>query len=143
MSETHINYFSEDCDFTFQFSNLFKPVLEYLGKTESVILSKINYIFCSDMFLLAKNKQFLNHDYFTDVITFDYSDNETISGDIFISIDTVKSNSNAYGVSFENELFRVMIHGCLHLVGYGDSTDEEQKVMRSKEDFYLSQISIF
>jgi rRNA maturation RNase YbeY len=140
--DNRVNFFTEDCIFLFEFSHQIPDVLNQISLNENVEIGRINYIFCSDAFLLEKNKQFLNHDYFTDVITFDYSDEDSISGDIFISIDNVTANSQVYNVTFENELFRVMIHGALHLVGYGDSDEEEQKIMRSKEDFYLSKLLI-
>ncbi len=140
--DNRVNFFTEDCNFLFEFSHQIPDVLNQISLNENVEIGRINYIFCSDAFLLEKNKQFLNHDYFTDVITFDYSDEDSISGDIFISIDNVTANSQVYNVTFENELFRVMIHGALHLAGYGDSDEEEQKIMRSKEDFYLSKLLI-
>lgn len=101
------------------------------------ILGDITYIFCSDDYLLNINKQYLNHDYFTDIITFNYCERDVVSGDIFISIDTVRSNSETYEVSFLNELYRVIIHGILHLLGYNDKTDEEQDEMTRQENLSL------
>ncbi len=112
--------------------------LNHSAKKEKQKIVNINYIFCSDKHLLKINKEYLNHDYFTDIITFDYADNTGVSGDIFISIDRVKFNANDYGVSIQDELHRVMVHGLLHLLGYKDKKPEQQKVMTSKEDFYLS-----
>ncbi|MBL6872740.1 MAG: rRNA maturation RNase YbeY, partial [Flavobacteriales bacterium] len=89
--------------------------------------------------LLEKNQTFLNHDTLTDIITFDYSDENGIGGDIFISIDRVKENARKFAVPFDTELRRVMIHGVLHLIGYNDKSDEEKELMREKEDFYLKQ----
>lgn len=100
----------------------------------------INYIFCDDERILELNKEFLQHDYFTDIITFDYSSGKTISGDIFISIDTVKSNAEGLGVDFENELHRVIIHGILHLCGQDDKTTESQAEMTRKENEALAQL---
>ena len=100
----------------------------------------INYIFCDDERILEVNKEFLQHDYFTDIITFDYSSGKTISGDIFISIDTVKSNAEGLGVDFENELHRVIIHGILHLCGQDDKTTESQAEMTRKENEALAQL---
>lgn len=97
----------------------------------------ITYIFCSDVYLLDINKQYLNHDYYTDIITFNYCERDIISGDIFISIDTVRSNSETYKVSFLNELYRVIIHGVLHLIGYNDKTDNEQDEMTRQENLSL------
>jgi rRNA maturation RNase YbeY len=94
----------------------------------------INYIFCSDAEILRINKQYLNHDYFTDIITFDYTENGVISGDLFISLDTVKSNSEKFGTVYEEELHRVMIHGILHLCGFKDKTPEDEKMMKEKEN---------
>ena len=109
---------------------------------ENKILGDIVYIFCDDDYLLAKNIKYLNHNTLTDVITFDYSKNKLISGDILISIDRVHENSNIFGVQFLNELQRVMAHGLLHLLGYNDKTEIEEKEIREKEDYYLEKISI-
>jgi rRNA maturation RNase YbeY len=94
----------------------------------------ISYIFCSDEEILRINKQYLNHDYYTDIITFDYTGNGVVSGDLFISLDTVKSNSEKFGTVYEEELLRVMIHGVLHLCGFGDKTVGDEKIMRMRED---------
>ena len=109
---------------------------------ENKILGDIVYIFCNDDYLLAKNIKYLNHNTLTDVITFDYSKNKLISGDILISIDRVHENSNIFGVQFLNELQRVMAHGLLHLLGYNDKTEIEEKEIREKEDYYLEKISL-
>ena len=101
-------------------------------------MSEIAFVFCSDDYLLDINQRFLAHDYYTDVITFDYSIESSISGDVFVSIDRVAENAAQVGVSFENELHRVLVHGVLHLLGYKDKTSEEKAVMTDKEDFYLS-----
>ncbi len=106
-------------------------------KKERKRVASINYIFCSDPYLLQINKDFLQHDYYTDIITFDLSDNNTITGEIYISIDRVKDNAKVHGTSVSNELLRVMFHGVLHLCGYGDKTKSEITVMRQKEDYYL------
>jgi len=112
-----------------------KQVLANEGKK----LGEICYIFCGDSYLLSLNKAYLNHDYLTDVITFDYSEHSNISGDIFISVDMVRANAQKYDVSFENELYRVMVHGVLHLCGYKDSSKSARLVMREKEDLYLAK----
>ncbi len=101
---------------------------------------EINYIFCSDEYLLDINLKHLNHDTYTDVISFDYSLNKLISGDIYISIERVEDNAQIFNVSFQKELFRVMIHGILHYCGYKDKTVQDNKIMRSKEDYYLSKL---
>ncbi|AOW21117.1 rRNA maturation RNase YbeY [Urechidicola croceus] len=99
---------------------------------------EINYIFCSDEYLLEKNVKFLKHNTLTDIISFDYSMGKLVSGDIFISIDRVIDNAKTFDVSFNDELNRVMIHGILHYCGYKDKTDDEKMLMCSKEDYYLS-----
>ena len=101
-------------------------------------VGKINYIFCSDERELAVNREFLGHDYYTDVITFDYSTPSTLNGDIFISLDTVRSNAEMVGTSFENELLRILIHGVLHLTGQGDKTPETKAQMTAKEEKALA-----
>lgn len=103
-------------------------------------VDEIAYIFCSDEKILEINKQYLQHDYYTDIITFDYSEGNTISGDIFISVDTVRSNSEKYGTAYNEELHRVIIHGILHLCGYKDKTPEEEQTMREKENEALNLI---
>ena len=103
-------------------------------------VGNINYIFCSDERELAVNQEFLGHDYFTDVITFDYSTASTLNGDIFISLDTVRSNSEIVGVSFEEELRRIIIHGVLHLTGQGDKTPETKAEMTEKEEKALAKL---
>lgn len=99
---------------------------------------EINYIFCDDDHLLQVNKDFLNHDYYTDVITFDYVKGKTISADIFVSLPRILDNSSTLSNAFNSELLRVLAHGVLHLCGYKDKTDEEIYEMRQKEDYYLS-----
>ena len=101
-------------------------------------VGNINYVLCSDERELEVNRQFLGHDYYTDVITFDYSTASTLNGDIFISLDTVRSNAETVGVPFENELHRILIHGVLHLTGQGDKTPETKAQMTDKENKALS-----
>jgi probable rRNA maturation factor len=110
-----------------------KETAAYYGKK----VGEIAYIFCSDERILEINNQYLSHDYFTDIITFDYCDGIIISGDIFISVDTVLSNSKEFGVSFETELLRILIHGILHLCGQDDKTPELRVEMTEKEDLAL------
>jgi rRNA maturation RNase YbeY len=102
--------------------------------TESSFLGTLNYIFCDDAYLVEINLQYLNHNTLTDIITFDYSDESRVSGDIFISIERVRDNAKDFKVGFEEELKRVMSHGVLHLLGYNDKTDEEKHSMRNKEN---------
>lgn len=99
----------------------------------------IAYIFCSDERILEVNKQYLQHDYYTDIITFDYSEGQIISGDIFISVDTVKTNAREFGVSFEQELNRILIHGILHLCGQDDKTPELRLEMTRKENLAIER----
>lgn len=108
-------------------------------KEENKKAGDLNFIFCSDEYLLSMNQQYLEHDYYTDIITFDYVTGIVVSGDIFISIDRVKENAGLYEVSFENELKRIMIHGVLHLLGYQDKEAEHKKIMNEKEDYYLGK----
>lgn len=103
-------------------------------------VGNINYIFCSDERELEVNREFLGHDYYTDVITFDYSTASTLNGDIFISLDTVRSNAEMVGTSFEHELYRILIHGVLHLTGQGDKTPETKAQMTEKEENALAKL---
>lgn len=134
-----INYFTEELEFELQQADSVSRWISQVVGDESKGLSSLTYIFCTDDYLLSINKQHLDHDFYTDVITFDYSDGSpTLSGDIFISIDRVKDNAKQLSETFNNELHRVMVHGVLHLCGYKDKTEGEEKEMRMKEDHYLS-----
>ena len=121
---------------TFNLQNEAKTTtwIESVVVSEGFVIGEINYIFCDDLYLNHINKEFLKHDFFTDIISFDYSLGKQINGDIYISIDRVLDNAEKYNVTFENELRRVMIHGVLHYMGYKDKTTEEKKVMRLKEN---------
>ena len=114
-----------------------KTWLENIISSEGKKLGDINYIFCDDEYLLKVNQDFLQHDYYTDIITFDYVKGKTISGDIFISVERIKDNAIALSKEYESEFKRVLAHGILHLCGYKDKTPEEEKIMRDKEDFYI------
>ena len=103
-------------------------------------VGNINYIFCSDERELEVNRQFLGHDYYTDIITFDYTSGRTLNGDIFISLDTVRSNAEQLGIGFEDELRRILIHGVLHLTGQGDKTPESKEQMTRKENLALEKL---
>lgn len=107
---------------------------------EGYRMGDVNVIFCSDPYLLGINRQYLQHDYYTDIITFDYCEDGVLSGDLFISIDTVRSNADEYGVMFHVELLRVIIHGVMHLAGYKDKTDGDAAKMRERENHYLSKL---
>lgn len=108
--------------------------IELIVSRETKQLGDISYIFCNDDYILDINQRYLQHDYYTDIITFDYCENNIISGDLFISLDTVKSNSELLNTPFLQELHRVIIHGIFHLCGYKDKSAEEEIIMRSKED---------
>lgn len=132
-----VRYFNEDIVFVLRQKRINNKWLSIVAGSELKKLGNINYIFCSDNYILDVNIKYLGHDYFTDIITFDYCENDVLNGDLFISIDTVRENADFYGTSFEQELNRVMVHGVLHLIGYDDHKEEDIKVMRAKEDYYL------
>ncbi len=133
-------FFKEGVTFRLnQQSDLQKWIVK-AAKNEGYAIEQINYIFCSDKYLKKMNVDFLNHNYYTDIITFDNSiEKKKIIADIFISIDTVRLNATEYKTNFNNELHRVMIHGLLHLVGYSDKNPKLQTEMRMREDFWLKK----
>ncbi len=134
-----IRFFTEDIAFTLKDSNKLVTWVSGVINAENKIAKTINYIFCSDSYLLDKNLTYLNHNTYTDIVTFDNSESlEEVEADIFISINRVKENAVTLNVSFENELHRVMIHGILHLLGQNDKSDAEKKEMRKKEEACLS-----
>lgn len=133
-----ISYFYEDTKFVFKGKLRNNRWLRLVAESEIRRLGDLSIIFCSDNYILDINMKYLQHDYFTDIITFDYCEGEKISGDLFISIDSVRENAAFYGTEFEDELNRVMVHGVLHLIGYDDHTQKDIKMMRSKENYYLS-----
>lgn len=134
-----IGFFYEDTDFIVNQPESHLKWISSIISNEGFNLESLNYIFCSDEYLYQMNTEYLNHDTYTDIITFDNSDKEkTIESDIFISIDRVKENSKNQHAAFEDELARVLIHGVLHLMGWNDKTDAEKKQMREKEDACLS-----
>lgn len=133
-----IRYFTEDIKFDLQGKLANNRWLRFVAEAEAKRIGDVNIIFCSDPYILDVNINYLGHDYYTDIITFDYVEGDVLSGDLFISIDSVRENASFYGAGFPVELRRVMVHGILHLIGYDDHTPEEQAVMRSKEDYYLS-----
>ncbi len=131
-----IFYFLE-ANFKLDNEKLLRSCLLSLIKHENGILGEINYIYCTDENLFLINKKYLNYEIYTDVITFNYVRYTKISGDIFISLDRVKENAVKWGVSFERELYRIMIHGVLHLLTYNDEFHHEKFIMQDKENFYL------
>jgi probable rRNA maturation factor len=116
--------------------------LDHVAQQEKKNIINLNYIFTDDAYLLSLNKQFLHHNTLTDILTFDDSENKTISAEVYISIERVKDNTIRYGTKFGEELLRVIIHGLLHCCGYRDKSAVEKKKMRSKEDFYLRQFGV-
>lgn len=135
-----INFFSEDTDFKPKQKGKIRAWIKEAAKTEGRTTGDVNFVFCSDDYLLTINKQYLKHNTYTDIITFDNSEHRyLLAGDIFISIDRIRENAGAYGVPVQDELHRVIIHGILHLCGYRDKSTDEQQLMREKEDFYLAR----
>lgn len=130
-----IHFFYENTNETLD--DALKGWMENIILSEGKKLGTINYIFCDDEYLLKINQDFLQHDYYTDIITFDKVRGKSISGEIFISLQRVKENAEIFQKPYEQERRRVMAHGILHLCGYKDKTPEEQEIMRSKENFYL------
>tara|TARA_Y100001936_G_C15688127_1_gene464551 strand:- start:101 stop:526 length:426 start_codon:yes stop_codon:yes gene_type:complete len=134
-----IQFFAEEIDFELANQSHISEWLVNIATTHDAEIETINYIFCSDEYLLSINQQYLDHDYYTDIITFDNSvEGSPILSDIFISIDRVKDNADQQGSSFDNELHRVLAHGLLHLLGFKDKTEDDQILMRQKEDACLS-----
>ena len=134
-----IVFFNEDIDFKFQGKNKFKAWLTKIADKEGFTIGQLNYIFCSDEYLHKINLEYLNHDTYTDIITFDNSEDEaTIEGDIFVSIDRIRENSEILNTIFEEEVKRVIVHGLLHLCGYDDHSTEDKVEMRRLESEYIS-----
>lgn len=132
MSE--INFFSEDSEFSFQKQEKASEWLVQIASQHQELIGFINYIFCSDGYLHQLNVEYLHHDTLTDIITFPHDEKDSISGDVFISIDRVRENAKEYGVDEMTELTRVMAHGLLHLCGFQDKTAEDQKIMQLQEE---------
>ena len=121
-------------DFNLHSEVLYDLWLSKTCETEGYVINELNYIFCDDDYLLKINQDYLQHDYLTDIITFDYVLGKSISGDLYISIDRIRENAEEFNVTFENELKRVMVHGVLHLMGYSDKSDTATAEMRNKEE---------
>ena len=135
-----INFFTET-EFTInedEFNSWLLSVIASEGKN----LGEINYIFCDDAYLLSINQQYLDHDTYTDIISFDTSEGNDLSGDIFISVERIQENAQQFNVSVDDELKRVLAHGILHFCGYKDKTDDEAKLMREKEDEKLKMFHV-
>lgn len=148
-----INFFTQDIKFTLKNKTAVRAWLTSVAKKEGAAIEELNYIFCSDNYLLALNKKHLNHNTLTDIITFDNTSHKAssqvgisttsrpqLTGDIFISIDRIKENAEKFNVSREHELHRVMVHGLLHLLGYKDKKPADKAQMTGKEDFYLKKV---
>lgn len=130
-----LKFFSEEIDFKLPFQQKTSKWIKTVSISEGYEIGDLNYIFCSDDYLLEINKQYLDHDYYTDIITFDNSEEEgKIAGDIYVSVDRVKENAIDFGVDVETEMRRVLIHGLLHLMDYTDTSEELKAQMRAKED---------
>lgn len=126
--------FNYEIDFTLENEDLYSDWIESIIESEGKILGEVNYIFCDDEYLHQINVQYLDHDTLTDIISFDYTEGDIISGDIFLSVERVQDNANDFQVSFEEELKRVMSHGVLHYCGYKDKSDVDEQLMRTKEE---------
>lgn len=135
-----VKYHTDDCNYQLPQKRATSAWLRDVAAAEGYTLGEVNYIFCSAQRLLEMNRQFLGHDYFTDVITFDYSDRKgtkTVAGDIFIDVETVADNARCYGATTLQEMLRVVVHGLLHLCGQGDKIPRTNAQMHRKEDRYL------
>tara|TARA_B100000902_G_C27298895_1_gene911644 strand:+ start:1075 stop:1485 length:411 start_codon:yes stop_codon:yes gene_type:complete len=130
--------FNSNIDFKLKNKIKLKKWINNVIEKEGKKLKFVNFMFCDDKEMVEKNINYLNHMTYTDILTFDYTENNIISGDIIISIDRIKENAKTYNITFKKELTRVIIHGILHLIGYKDKSKKEKKIMREKEDFYLS-----
>lgn len=133
-----VQYFTESITFKVPKPRKTSAWLELAAKREKAHIRSLTYIFCSDSYLLKINQDYLKHDTYTDIITFDYSDGPALEGEIYISVERVKENAAKFKVEFENELARVMVHGLLHLAGYKDKGKAQKALMRKKEEAYLS-----
>lgn len=143
MSWLPIHFFSEDISFTLKHKILVRKWLKSTIESEGFKLKEMNFVFCSDHYLLTINQEYLKHDTLTDIITFDNSDKEfTIVADLFISIERVHENAHTFSVSEKDELLRVMVHGTLHLLGYTDKGKTAKKLMTARENYYLLKLAL-
>jgi len=138
----NINFLTADVNFKFSRQKKIRDLILLILKKEiSSVPEFINIIFCSDQYLLEINKRYLHHNFYTDIITFNYSGNDkSLEGELYISIDRIKENAKSLGVPQQDELFRVIIHGILHLCGYNDKRKQEKGLMRELEDRYLQSL---
>ena len=135
-----VNFFEEDISFKLKNKSGLKQWIKDTATAEGFKTGQLNYIFCSDSYLIEINRQYLNHDTYTDIVTFDNSEKEgVVNGDIFISVERVTENAAKFNAAFADELHRVIIHGVLHLLGYKDKSPADKKIMTLKEDYYLNK----
>ena len=134
--------FNYEFEFKLQDESLYSNWISRVILSENKKEGDINYVFCDDEYILQINQQYLNHDYYTDIISFDYTVGNELHGDIFISVDRVRENALDYNTSFEEELKRVIIHGVLHYCGYKDKTEKDEQLMRSKEDVKIQMFHV-
>lgn len=139
--QEQINFFSET-DFNLQDEDTYRQWLERVIESETKSIEEINFIFCNDDYLHKINLQYLDHDTYTDIISFDNSVDNQLAGDIFISVDRVKENAQEFNVDFEEELKRVLVHGILHFCGYKDKNESQSELMRQKEDEKISMFHV-
>lgn len=144
MTGNEINFFSEEIRFVLPQKGKSRDWINEIFRRERKKCGIINFVFCNDAFLLDINKRYLNHSTFTDIITFDLStDKKYLNADIYISIERVKENAKTFKSLFKVELYRVMSHGVLHLIGYNDKSPQETLIIREREDFYISLLPKF
>lgn len=136
-SKSKVCFFFDNGDFVLRNRTRLKQFLQVIFREEGKKLDSLNYIFCSDKRILEINQQFLLHNYYTDIISFDLSETTSVRAEVYISIDRVKENARNFGVSFKSELHRVIFHGALHLCGYEDKEKAKKEEMREMEDYYL------
>jgi probable rRNA maturation factor len=141
-SKSKVCFFFQKVKVSLDNRYILKKFILHIFKKEGKKIDSLNYIFCTDKALLEINRQFLNHDLYTDIITFDLSEGKAIQGEIYISVDRVRENALKLGISLKSELQRVIFHGVLHLCGYNDKTKAEKMKIRGKEDFYLNNYNL-
>lgn len=137
-----ITFSTLDCDYKCKNKRKIAAYIKSMIEAKNLKIGDISIVFCSDNQILETNRTYLQHDYFTDIITFDYCEGRVVSGDLIISVDTVASNANEYEVEFINELHRIIIHGVLHLLGLKDKSEEDSKLMRAAEEKNLEKLAI-
>ncbi|GET27212.1 rRNA maturation RNase YbeY [Prolixibacter sp. NT017] len=134
----NIEFYNEDVELPHLDTERVKKWLVFVANKHKKEIGELSYIFCSDSYLLDVNRQYLSHDYLTDIITFDYTAGDTVSGDVFISTERVADNATEFNVSYDEELLRVLAHGILHLIGFNDKNENDQEIMTQQEDACIS-----